>query len=538
MPANPTELLGQLLQFTVRNAALVVFLGLVSRLPIFRRLFYSNHENGKTQALFTTFWSIAAVAATRISFGSAYIPLLAGRYGGPLPGLAVGFVAGGWLLISNAPGPTVVMHVLAGVVGGLLHSRLTSTLTTPGWVALIAGLLSFLGLEDPNGSGSWVAGHVIDHLPIGIIPMTYLTLAFSLADLLFIRMMEYLMAEGERHDARVSVRVLRLAGDLGQTLDAGLTERAASDLAVSMRRELEVAGVCVGRGSKIMAFDGEKPHLSASDFRCSGAHQQAFTHCPPGCDYTDIHVVPLGVGDAWLGFLGRNRQQLTPGLKRNAEALGAVLTGMLARFKNQEHKAELQEARHRFLQAQIRPHFLFNTLNTIASVARDQETTDLVLDLATFLRESFKRDQSLNSLRTELEIVECYLSIEKKRFRDRLQVVMNVPDPLPNCRLPSFSLQPLVENAVHHGIGPLPDGGTVTITVSQSDQEVHLCVEDTGSGVPGDVVKKVEAGAYSSQHIGLANVKARLESHFGEAGQFEISGARIRFSLPMSGGDN
>jgi LytS/YehU family sensor histidine kinase len=535
MPGNPIELLGQLLQFTVRNAALVVFLGLISRLPMFRRLFYTTAEDSKTQVWFTTFWSIAAVAATKIAFGSAYVPLLAGRYGGRLPGFSVGLVAGGWLLLSGASMPAVIVHVLAGVVGGGLHLKLPSGLKTPGWVALTAGLLSFLGLDDPNRPGAWAAAGILSHAPMGLIPAIYLTLAFSIADFLFIRMMEFLMAEGERHNAQISVKVLQLANDMGQTLDSGLTEQAATRLAVSLRQELETAGVCVGQGERVVAFEGDKPHLSLNGDRCSGAHQEVFSHCPPGCQYTEIHIVPIGVADAWLGFLGQHRQPLTTGLKRNADALGAVLTGMLARAKNLEQKTELQEARHRFLQAQIRPHFLFNTLNTIASVAKDDETRDLVLDLATFLRESFRRDKPLNSLETELEIVECYLAIEKKRFRERLEVVMLLPETLPLCRLPSFSLQPLVENAVHHGIGQVPEGGSITVSVAGKEEGVEISVEDSGPGIPEKVVERVSSGEYSSEHIGMANVKARLVSHFGEDTHFQVKGARVSFVVPLQG---
>lgn len=535
MPGHPQEIVSQLLQFVARNAGLVLLLGMISRLPPFRHLFYRQLEETKTQVWFTSYWSIAGLLATKISFGSAYVPFLAGRYGGAPAGLSVGLVSGAFLLLSGGSLPSGILHVVAGGLGGLLQSRLTTGKSSPTWVAFAAGFLSVLALDLPDRIGTWVPMEVMRAGPQGVLALAYLTTLFGLADLLFIRLMEFLMSEGERYHAQASVRLLELADKAGSTLATGLTDKAAADLAIKLRQELDLGAVCIGKDGRLLAFDGECAHLAlgSAQLPTSGDHKETFSACPQGCPYNLMEAVPIGTDGAWIAMLGTAKKTLNPGLKKNLEALGAVLTGMMARTRHLEQKAELEETRHRFLQAQIRPHFLFNSLNTIASIAKDEETQQMVLHLAGFLRESFRRDKSMVSLERELEVVDCYLAIEMKRFGDRLTVKLDLADPLPNCELPSFSLQPLVENAVHHGIGAKAEGGEVRISAREVDSQVEISVEDDGPGIPESALSKLNAGSTSSANIGMANVKQRLETHFGQDSKFAVQGSRVSFRVPL-----
>ena len=156
LPNHPGEVLGQLLQFTVRNAILVFLLGMISRLPQFRQLFYRPLGETKSQLWFTGYWGIAGVLATKISFASAYVPFLAGRYGGRLPGLCVGLLSGTVLLWADASLPSIFVHIAGGLLGGLLHNRLPAGRSTPTWVAFAAGLVSVFGLDAPDKIGFWV----------------------------------------------------------------------------------------------------------------------------------------------------------------------------------------------------------------------------------------------------------------------------------------------------------------------------------------------------------------------------------------------
>jgi hypothetical protein len=175
------------------------------------------------------------------------------------------------------------------------------------------------------------------------------------------------------------------------------------------------------------------------------------------------------------------------------------------------------EAELRALRAQLNPHFLFNALNTLGQLmqsAPDRALTTLYR-LTGLLRAVLRRTNGeFVALREELEIVESYLAIERERFQERLTVSIDVPDDLLGARIPPLVLQPLVENAVKHGIAPLREGGAVTVRatydVTPGDDAgyLRLCVVDTGSG-------HAAASAHSGTGVGLSNIEARLRHYFG-----------------------
>ncbi len=519
----------QLVQFLARNAGLVLVLGLVLRLPPFERLFYHDSQDEKTQVLFTLFWSLAAVLATYIAIGSAYVPLLAGRYGGLRPGLVVGLLVGGTLNVQGGSLATVMLHLGAGLLGGFIRSRLEAGQPSPWWLALVAGLVSLVAMDVPDHPGDWL----VIQAASGDWPLVAsLAVTFTIADGVFIKLMEYLMAEGERQTAQMSTRMLALADRAGELARGGWSHEAASRLCHEVRQELQVESACLVSAETILAFEGKCAHLHLADEVTpqSGPHQNVFASCPAECHLGHLEVVPLGE-DAWLGLLDSARKVLSPSGKKAAEALGTVLSGMRARARMLEQKAALEESRHRFLQAQIRPHFLFNTLNTIAALSKDAESRELVVLLADFLRESFHQDRHLVDLERELEIVDCYLAIEKKRFRDRLEIRRQLPDPLQPFQIPPFSLQPLIENAVLHGVSHRTEQGWVSLTLDQSDGLV-ITIEDSGPGIPPEALE------HQSDGIGLANVSQRLRHHFGQRLKFDIEGSKITISIERSDDEN
>jgi len=214
----------------------------------------------------------------------------------------------------------------------------------------------------------------------------------------------------------------------------------------------------------------------------------------------------------------------------------------IQRLRDQEKQAaELQNlARERemaALKAQVNPHFLFNTLNSIsAMVTRDpEETRRMIARLAELLRyalDSSERD--FVALRDELYFVRSYLEIESKRFGGRLRVEQEIAPETMDVLVPPMILQPLVENAVRHGIAPSEEGGRITLRIRLADGRLLVSVEDTGVGVEdGDTRSLTQNG------VGLRNTDARLRRLFGpEAGlrlePREPHGFRVSFSIPMS----
>ncbi|OAB45949.1 hybrid sensor histidine kinase/response regulator [Paenibacillus glacialis] len=194
-----------------------------------------------------------------------------------------------------------------------------------------------------------------------------------------------------------------------------------------------------------------------------------------------------------------------------------------------------------WLQAQIQPHFLFNTLNTIASLS-DTDTTRMVILLEKFghyLRTSFadKNLKRVVPLDHELELLESYVYIEQERFGDRLQVVWNVQKGI-NIEIPPLSIQPLLENAVRHGILTRARGGTITIGISENDDYVEVSISDDGVGMD---VEKVESLLISHPQqmrgIGLLNTDRRLKQTYGIGLQISSAldqGTTVSFTIPKS----
>jgi signal transduction histidine kinase len=192
------------------------------------------------------------------------------------------------------------------------------------------------------------------------------------------------------------------------------------------------------------------------------------------------------------------------------------------------------ESELRALRAQLNPHFLFNALTTIGFLLRAAPDRALgtLYRLTHLLRAVLRRPSGeFVTLGEELEIIDAYLAIERERFEERLDVRVEVPDALRDARIPPLLLQPLVENAVKHGISALKHGGSITVSASVnptskagmgagSQSILRLVISDTGSGFDSRAMAQTTDGG-----VGLSNVRQRLERHFGDSASFDVSGA-------------
>lgn len=172
-------------------------------------------------------------------------------------------------------------------------------------------------------------------------------------------------------------------------------------------------------------------------------------------------------------------------------------------------------ARLGLLQAQIEPHFLFNTLANIHSLIKEEpETASLILEeLNSYLRTSLRRTRvATSTLGEEIELIEALLAIGATRLRSRLQYTIRVPPALRQTPLPPLLLQPLVENAIRHGIEPAVGGGSIEVEARMTHDTLQLTVRDSGVGF----------NAEAPPGVGLANVRARLASLYGDRGKLEL----------------
>ncbi|WP_068777378.1 ATP-binding protein [Paenibacillus sp. FJAT-26967] len=193
-----------------------------------------------------------------------------------------------------------------------------------------------------------------------------------------------------------------------------------------------------------------------------------------------------------------------------------------------------------YLQAQIQPHFLFNTLNSITALS-DIDTdkmNDLIEAFSTYLRLSFDflNSAQLVPLERELELVRCYLYIEKERFDERLTIVWN-NEPNLNILLPPLTIQPLVENAVKHGALSLPRGGTVYIRMYREEGAIRVSIEDNGRGMSNELIHDLLEPPQrpASQGIGLRNTHRRLKQLYGHGLTIDSKqgqGTTVSFEIP------
>jgi signal transduction histidine kinase len=196
--------------------------------------------------------------------------------------------------------------------------------------------------------------------------------------------------------------------------------------------------------------------------------------------------------------------------------------------------AHAAEARLEALHYQIRPHLLFNVLNSIAALILEKETESayrMVLRLSDVLRRTLDRpDGGLVAVREELDDLRAYLALEAVRFNDRLDVRWAIDPAAAGCPIPSLLLQPLVENAIKHGVADRAAGGTVAIRADVDGERLRLEVADDGPGASQD----------DATGIGLANLRRRLETLYGEAASLRrstdpaLGGLRVQVSLPVA----
>lgn len=211
----------------------------------------------------------------------------------------------------------------------------------------------------------------------------------------------------------------------------------------------------------------------------------------------------ISTGSWWLLLLRLTGISLTVGLL----GLAAFENHWLARrLALRAKQAELES-----LRARIRPHFLFNTLNTAAALvhARPGEAEQILLDLADLFRAALSGPREI-SLEEELALTRRYLEIESLRFSDRLGVRWNLPDTLPAATVPTLSVQPLVENAIRHGVELSSERSMVEITVEQRDSNIVISVSND---LPGG-----ERSANQGHRIGQASTRARIEALAGDRG--------------------
>ena len=239
-------------------------------------------------------------------------------------------------------------------------------------------------------------------------------------------------------------------------------------------------------------------------YRCSIDH-----HCQLG---STLIIPLLGEDQKVIGTikLYEVKNKLFSSINRTlGEGIASLLSSQILAGQYERNQQLLAQSEIKLLHAQVNPHFLFNAFNTLVAIIRkdSDEASQLVQHLSTFFRKNLKRSHELVTLADELEHINAYLYIEKARLMERLNIKFNIADDLLNALLPTFSLQPIVENAIKHGIAQTLDGGNITVSAHLNDDHIILSVED-------------DAGLYqpkpNSDGLGMNLVNKRIKVRYGE----------------------
>jgi len=327
---------------------------------------------------------------------------------------------------------------------------------------------------------------------------------------------------------RAAFRTLHTATLMTGALRRGLTSVSAEESARHLRSLLGATAVALTDTQSLLAWDGaagqHRQHVA--DLTCrtvkAGSTRVQSHHdlrCgDPSCTIRYAIAVPLTVEERVVGTLQVFSPTASAGLVRATTELAGWVSGQLELGELDASRARLMEAELRALRAQISPHFVYNSLTAIASFVRTDpdRARDLLVDFADFTRYSFRRLGEYTTLEDELRSIERYLLLEQARFGDRLRVILRIAPEVLAVSVPVLSLQPLVENAVRHGLADRAEGGTITILADDAGPEAQISIEDDGSGEDPERVRLALAGDPELESVGLVNVDERLRSAFGD----------------------
>lgn len=489
-----------------------------------------------------------AIANTR-----AVGAVLGGLLGGPLVGFLVGLTGGlhRYTLGGFTDLACAISTTCEGLLGGLVHWRLmragrVNDLFAPRvaffttFVAEIMQMVIILLVATPFDKSLLLVRTIA----------TPMILANSCGAALFISMIRDQQRMYEKFSRVFSAKALTIANRTVGIMSQGFTPEASGKIAHIVQEETGVGAVAITDTDKILAFigTGEDHHKPGTPITSAitlqsiaqnkvlfadGNSQPYRCSISPQCQLGSVLVIPLQGDEGVIGTIKLYEPKKRLFLKINhtlGEGIANLLSQQLLAGRLEQQQRLLVQSELKLVQAQINPHFLFNTLNTISAITRRDpgRARELLLHLSRFFRNNLKRQSGLTTLREEQEHCLSYLEIEQARFGERLTVINEIPPHLAEVQLPSFTLQPLIENAIKHGICSLLGEGRLRLFARETPEAITLCVEDN-------------AGAWQpsgqGDGLGMSLVDKRLKSAFGERYGIDVQWepeqwTRVSLTLP------
>ena len=520
-----------------RAALMLICLFFITRTRHFRQLLqkdeHSRQELLAVTAIFSLFalfstWTGINVEGSLVNVRTIAI-MSGGILFGPWVGIATGVIAGLHRFLIDIDGvtsvPCLITSIAAGIVSGWINLKVVKEKR---WsIGIIGGMacetltmVLIVLWASPTSLGVDIVSEIAIPMILGAVSIGLIVLLVQ-------------SVEGEKE--AIAARQAKLALDIAnktlplfrqvnsqslrQVCDIIRSDINADAVAMTNTRQI-LAYVGVGEGNYRDGDDGISPTtLAAISQGKIIIKNNDEAHRTP-----EIHsmiVIPLwekGEVTGTLKIYYRHAHRITWSLKEMAVGLSQIISTQLEVSRAEQLREMANKAELRALQSKINPHFLFNALNAISSSIRINPDTarQLITNLSRYLRYNLElNDDETIDIKKELYQVKDYIAIEQARFGDKLTVIYDIDEEV-NCPLPSLLIQPLVENAIVHGIHPCRGKGVVTLSIKDQGHRVRIAVRDTGHGISEEVMARVERNEMPGNKIGLLNVHHRVKLLYGE----------------------
>ncbi len=528
-----SEQLMMLLAVFERAALMLMALFLLTRTPLFQDIVKKKHrrpiETAMISLLFILFAVFSTYTGVKVDGSLVNVRIIAvisgGIIFGPWIGIPAGIIAGIHRYLIDIDGPTSVACLITSVIAGLLATWIHKKCAPKHYAKLgiLAGMvcealtMTLIVVLSNNDSQAYT---IVSHISF---PMITGTLCIGL----IIKLVQDLDEEKDL----VAARQAKLALDIAnKTLPYFRKSNRESLMAVCniIRHETEADAVSITDTQDVLAYVGigEENYLDAYHKISTMTQQAVTTGQQIISNNLNIHnfhsllIIPLcenGEVTGTLKIFYRQPNQVKPSLREMAIGLSQLISTQMEVSRIDQLRTMASKAEFSALQSKINPHFLFNALNAISTLVRirPDQARELIANLADFLRYNLDHTDELIDIQEELQQVKDYVAIEQARFGNKLSVNFDIDDV--HNKIPALLLQPLVENAILHGIQPSAKPGQVSILVKRLlTDEVQVIIEDTGVGIKPEIITKLRNGNMESHRIGLQNVHQRLLLLYGE----------------------
>ncbi|WP_237043432.1 LytS/YhcK type 5TM receptor domain-containing protein [Photobacterium kishitanii] len=527
-----SEQLMMLLAVFERAALMLMTLFLLTRTQLFQSIVKKTHRRPVETAMISSLFILFAVFSTytglNVDGSLVNVRIIAVLSGGiifgPWVGIPAGIIAGIHRYLIDVDGPTSVACLITSIFAGLLATWIHCKCAKKNYALL--GILAGMCCEMLTMVLIMVLSHnkvqaynIVSHISF---PMIVGTLSIGL----IIKLVQDLDEEKDLIAAQQAKLALDIANKTLPYFRIN-TRHALQKVCSIIRFYTGADAVAITNTQDVRAYvgRGEEQFLDAHHKISQMTRQavesgeQIISNNLNVHNFHSLLIIPLwenGEVSGTLKIFYCQPDRIRMSLREMAIGLSQIISTQMEVSRIEQLKQMASKAEFSALQSKINPHFLFNALNAISTLIRirPDDARQLIANLADFLRYNLERDVELIDIQEEIQQVRDYVAIEQARFGPKLEVVFDIDDVHP--RVPCLLIQPLVENAILHGIQPSRVAGKVLISVKKSVDNVVITITDTGVGIDQQTIDKLYQGKIDSHRIGLNNVHQRLLLLFGD----------------------